>query len=318
MNNNSFSNQLDALLAQSSAAEDDVHGALAVADVADKEVDRNVEAIRTNTPAVVDTPDADGIKPSQYVAANEAQAALDDVNRLTAEAAELVFDMPPLSYMKSGQHHKLVFQGVCSNCAHCGMPLTDSVSIERGLGPICSAKGYLEEPTNPDEMQAMIDLAEYPALVEFLVKKYKPLGVRGLMNGLTKICSLNRRSPVHSACTDAIDSLGYVKLASLLRESIAVIELKHHDASTFHLWVKKSEWHPAWSYDLRRIPGAYFSKQQKGWMVPKQEKPALWALMLKHYEGLCAILHEPDAAGTGTIKRTIKIRKVVKKAVATA
>ncbi len=314
MTGNSFSNQLDALLAQSSAAEEEVHGALAVADMSDKEVDRNVAAIAPSTPATADAPDADGIRPSTYESVNEATAQLEDVNAMAVEAAELQFDMPPMEYLKSGQRHKLVFQGVCSNCAHCGMPLTDSVSIERGLGPICSAKGYLEEPTNPDEMQAMIDLAEYPALVEFLVKKYKPLGVRGLMNGLTKICSLNRRSPVHSACTDAIDSLGYTKLASLLRESIAVIELKHQSPTVFHLWVKKSEWHPAWSYDLRRIAGAYFSRQEKGWMIPKAEKPALWALMLRHYEGLCAIVHEQDAAGV-TTKRTIKIRKVVKKAV---
>ena len=220
---------------------------------------------------------------------------------------EVVFEMPPQNYMKKGQHYKLVFQGVCTNCAHCALKLTDSVSIERGIGPVCSKRGYFEDPTDPDEMQAMIDLAEYPDLVNYLVTKYKPQGIRGLMNGLVKICSLNRRSPVHQACCDAVESLGYKKLASTLRESIAVIEIKNQDANTFHLWVKKSEWNWAWSNALRQIPGAYFSRQEKGWLVPKAQKHLLWALMVRHYEGFCAKVPGDDG-GKKTVKITAKFK----------
>ena len=53
-------------------------------------------------------------------------------------------------------HGTLIMSGVCEKCAHCGQPLTDSVSIERGIGPVCSNKGYKEEPKDADEIQAMI------------------------------------------------------------------------------------------------------------------------------------------------------------------
>jgi hypothetical protein len=214
-----------------------------------------------------------------------------DRNPVTVSAPIPDFAMPTSTYYKAGRRHQLVFEGVCTNCAHCSQPLTDSVSIERGIGPVCSKKGYLEDlPTNVDEMQAMIDLAEYPDLVTFLVERYKPQGVRSLMNALVKICSLNRRSPVHPACCDAIESLGYTRLASTLRESIAVIEIKDckEHPGNLHVWVKKSDWNWGWTHMLRTLPGAFFSRQLKGAIVPVRHKRQLWEGMLKHYEGFCA------------------------------
>jgi Family of unknown function (DUF6011) len=272
--------------AEIAKAEEEVSAALAQADASDKELDRMNAANVSTLPAPPSNP------PVEEPAAEPEPA--------------LTFEMPPQDYMRKGQHYQLVFQGVCSHCAHCAMQLTDAVSIERGLGPVCSKRGYLEDPTDPDEMQAMIDLAEYPQLVEYLVAKYKPQGVRGLMNGLVKICSLNRRSPVHPACCDAIESLGYKNLASTLRESLAVLEIKEHDDKTYHLWVKRSEWSIAWQYDLRRVSGAYMSRQYKGWLVPKTQKQLLWAYMLKHFEGLCATVR-----GTDGSKKTVKITKKI-------
>lgn len=201
-----------------------------------------------------------------------------------------VFVMPPISYTKEGRRHQLVFEGVCTHCAHCGQPLSDAVSIERGIGPVCSKKGYAEDPKNADEMQAMIDLAEFPALMNFVVERYKPQGVRAMMNALVKICSLNRRSPVHPACCDAIESLGYTRLASTLRESLAVVEISDAPGSPGHyrIWIKKSAWHWQWTSAMRAIPGSYFSKQYKGTIVPKVHKRQIWDNMLKYYEGLCA------------------------------
>jgi len=259
--------------------------------------------------AQADVPDADGITQTQYDAANAATEALENEQHNLAQLAtpEVLFEMPPQAYMQKGHHYNLIFQGVCSNCAHCALKLTDAVSIERGIGPICSKRGYFEDPTDPDEMQAMIDLAEYPELVNYLVTKYKvqtdgKARVRSLMNGLVKICSLNRRSPVHQACCDAVESLGYKTLASTLRESIAVIEIKEQDDSTFNVWVKKSEWNFSWQRDLRTIPGAYLSRQYKGWIVAKTQKHLLWAYMLKHYAGFCATVRDSNG-----VKKTVKI-----------
>ena len=283
--------------------EDEKEGALALADHSDKELDRNPTVASMLTAPIGDLIEVVPMHSIQGTSlAGITQVIM--TGGTMPEPEPVQFEMPPQQYMKKGMHHTLVFQGVCSHCAHCGMQLTDAVSIERGLGPVCSKRGYLEDPKDPDEMQAMIDLAEYPQLVEYLVSKYKPETpnrVRGLMNGLVRICSLNRRSPVHQACCDAIESLGYKDLASTLRESIAIIEVKNQDEKTLHVWVKKSEWHYAWQSDLRAIPGAYFSRREKGWLVPKASKHLLWAYMLKHYSGLCAKVPTSDG------KRTVKI-----------
>lgn len=185
-------------------------------------------------------------------------------------------------------HSALVMEGVCQKCAHCGMALTDSVSVERGIGPTCSKKGYLEDPKDGDEMQAMIDLAEYPELVDMLTKNYKPQGVRGLMNGLVKVASLNRKHEVFGACCDAIDSLGYTRLASLLRESIAAIVVSEKDAYPDYLvvWVKKAYWSYGWMRELYNIPGVRTKVYNvQGVLVPKVQKRPLWEAMNRVYGG---------------------------------
>ncbi len=189
---------------------------------------------------------------------------------------------------KKRLHGDLIMEGVCSRCAHCGMELTDSVSVERGIGPTCSKKGYLEDPKDGDEMQAMIDLAEYPELVELLTKNYKPLGVRGIMNGLVKVASLNRKHEVFSACCDAIDSLGYKRLAGLLRESISAISVTEPDnfPDYFLVWVKKAYWNYTWSRELYTIPGTRSKVYGvKGVLVPKTQKRALWRSLIRVYNG---------------------------------
>ena len=192
-------------------------------------------------------------------------------------------------YTKGGMRYQLVFEGVCTSCAHCGLKLTDSESIERGLGPICSKKGYAEEVEPKDDTEAMLALAEYPELVDYLVRKYKPKGNRALVNGLVRTASLNRRTPVHAACTDAIDALGYKRLASALRESIAVVEMFDvaEKPDEYAVWIKKSDW--SWSFysSLRHNSGVYMTKYpQKATMVPKRHRVPLAKLLVEHYNGL--------------------------------
>ncbi len=50
------------------------------------------------------------------------------------------FGYPDLSRLttKKIPHKDMILDDVCTNCACCGQPLTDSVSVQRGLGPRCS------------------------------------------------------------------------------------------------------------------------------------------------------------------------------------
>ena len=244
--------------------------------------------------------------PADEDSSPEAVAAVleDTVYRTKAELSEQAvdeqkliedFQMPAIEYRKGGERHTLIFQGVCTQCAHCALKLTDSDSIQFGMGPICRKRGgFNGDPAGPsDENQALIDLAEFPELMQLVADRYKPKGARQMMNFLVRICSLNRRSPVHAACTDAIESLGYTQLASVLRESIKVIEISEHkaDPNFFVVWVKKSEWSWGWTNGLRALPGARrptYGSGVKGTLVPKTQKPALWALMKQFYGGFYA------------------------------
>jgi len=198
-------------------------------------------------------------------------------------------------------HGSMILNGICSECVRCRLKLTDAVSIERGMGPECSSKGYAEDPTNPDEMGAMIELAEYPVLVDFLTQHYKPLGVRGLMNGLVRIAALNRKSPVHMACTNAIEMLGYKNLAAALRDALVILKITKSKAHAGHLHVRVlgRAYTREWSQDCyRNIPHVFYDRVEKGLIVAdrKEIKAALYQCMMRHYAHECAL------TPTGTIR----------------
>jgi hypothetical protein len=214
----------------------------------------------------------------------EAPAACD------APAAAGLVVPPEEAYRHKGMRYKLVFEGVCTHCAHCGQPLTDSTSVERGIGPVCSKKGYADETPVTDDTEALLALAEFPTLVAYLTEKYKPKGNRGLVNGLVRTASLNRRTPVHAACCDSVEALGYKRLAGALRESISIVEIsddKVH-ADSYSLWVKSSDFSwPFWNA-LKVLPGVFMERRPtRHTIVPKKLREELARLLLAHYEGLC-------------------------------
>ena len=220
------------------------------------------------------------------------ELAQDDVFGFVKDEAPeepAVVTPPSLFYTHGGQRYQLVAEGVCVACAHCGQPLTDADSVERGIGPICSKKGYNDEVEPRDDAEAMVALAEFPELLNYLVTKYKAKGNRALVNGLTRTASLNRRTPVHSACTDAIDALGYKRLASALRESICTVELYDikENENVYGFWIKRCDF--SWNFwnRLKTLPGVYMTKfPKRQTIVPKEHRKALAELLVQHYSGL--------------------------------
>lgn len=311
----SFLAMLDALLDESQVA-GEAEVAEAMAEAQEKDYDRSAALAQgTMNPAepgpeedvVVVATDEGPVLIVEDAALHAARVASDGAKDEQAMIAS--FAMPsPREYRSRGERYQLIFNGSCSHCAHCGQPLTDAESIERGIGPVCSKKGYFEDPKEGvDEMQALISLAEFPDLMQYVTDVYKPQGARKMMNFLVKICALNRRSPVHLACTDAIECLGYKALASTLRESVAVIEVKprQDDPDNYTVWVKKSEWNWQWTNALRALPGTRFPNRhsgERGTIVPKRHKAALWGLMNTYFTGFCAKVPRKDGTGQVTIR----------------
>lgn len=260
-----------------------------------------------------------GYYKSQVIAEQEADMNTDNPQAISEPVSSTNAIVGGVTTKKLS-HHDLILDGVCSHCAHCGQALTDAVSITRGIGPTCSKKGYTEDPVNADEIQALIDLSEYPELIEFLTEHYKPQGVRGLMNGLVKICSLNRKSPVHEACCNAVESLGFHKLASILRESLAVIEVlpSKDDPGYVKVWVKKGSYNYSFTRSLYNISGT--RRGFRGTLVPIHDgkecswdsnrkvtnRKFLWEIIERHFSGLIC----KTAKGTFKIGQKPKVVKI--------
>jgi hypothetical protein len=247
--------------------------------------------------------------PEEQHLINEERLAIQDetVELVNANPAirrqRLELDRPIVGAISTEKmtHGDMVLNGICTKCVRCCFKLTDAVSIERGMGPECSSKGYAEDPTNPDEMGAMIELSQYPVLVEFLTQHYKPLGVRGLMNGLVRVAALNRKSPVHTACANAIEALGYIKLAAALRDALIIMKVTKSARHPGHLkvWVRSVDYTREWSQACyKHIDGVFYDRVERGLIVPdaKPAKAALWRCMMRHYAGECA------ATPTGTVR----------------
>lgn len=257
----------------------------------------------TPAPATAVTAEAEPAPEAEPAAVEETTVALAEAPAEPAAEPLPTFavDIPPeAEYSAGGTRHRLIFEGNCTHCAHCGQPLTDSVSQERGIGPVCSKRGYHDEVAVDDDTDALLALAPYPQLVDYLVRKYKAVGGnRALVNGLVRTASLNRRTPVHSACTDAIDALGFKRLASTLREALAVVAL-YDDADmpdSYGLWVKKSDFDWDFYNAVKKLDGftqlgrkSKFGPKRN--YVAKTERLQLATLLIKYYEGLCLTIEK--------------------------
>lgn len=193
-------------------------------------------------------------------------------------------------------HSNLILDGITDHCAHCGLELSDSISIQSGLGPLCRKKaGYFSDPeVEGDIMDAMIYLGKYPEVSDFMLKHYGPGGARGLMNGLVKLCALNRKSDLHRACTNAIEALGFHKLASVLRKSMEDISVKPSKTSGgyYNLKILRRLYSGMFQREIRdQIPGLRLDYKSKCWLVPQSDRRILWNLLRKYYSG-CVLTTE--------------------------
>lgn len=187
-------------------------------------------------------------------------------------------------------HGALILQGVTEECAHCKRALTDALSVQVGMGPSCrKVGGFFKEPEfEGDVNDAWVALAPYPEVVTFMMEHYAPGGNRALMNGLVRLCALNRKTKLHRDCTDAIELLGYRKLASVLRRSLEEVVVKGSKERPGYLtvWLHRRLYNSSFNHDIRlQIPSHTWDYKTKARLVPESAKRELWVLLRKYYAG---------------------------------
>lgn len=243
----------------------------------------------------------------------------EDVSPDTVDRKVSTDGYPDLSNLttKKIPHKDMILEGLVTACGCCGQPLTDAVSQLRSIGPDCSRRGYSEDPVDGDEMDAFICLSEFQELVEFLTEHYKPLGIRGLVNGLVRVASLNRprgsgknaegNEKLFKACADAVEALGHLKMAELLRNTLVVAWLDKSDEpgeDGISYLRTKAYRTPDWLYGevTKKVGGVSWDKKARTFRIPMHEKGSplvfctsmdsgknnkrvVWETLLKAFEG---------------------------------
>ena len=188
-----------------------------------------------------------------------------------------------------------------SQCACCGRTLTDGVSIERGVGPICSRKYYeLPDSMEPDFGAALVHMDRVielgciteemvhgtDGLMHLLCKKEDS---RAVANLLSLACAANYGMSKVFPITEMIHALGYQVLAKKIDENNGAIRIEKHGAE---FWIK-TPYSPEMNHDLylRKICSTFEYKE--GWgrakvricKASKVNKALIWNVLCKHFPG---------------------------------
>lgn len=192
--------------------------------------------------------------------------------------------------------NNLALHGVCTVCAHCALTLTDSMSIETGLGPVCRKKARYDDPENADkdETVAMALLAKHTEVFDFLINncgKNKSL----LMKAMVRIASLNRNTELHRDITNAIEALGWVTLANHLRKPFAAISISKND-DWYALKIQKKYFsYEYWSL-MREFVEFRFDRLNRQVLFTQPEKAKVWHILKICYPNF--VLKTPEGFAT--------------------
>lgn len=118
-----------------------------------------------------------------------------------------------MSYLNDPNTHRLA-----TNCVMCRLPLRDAKSVTLGLGPVCRKKaGYNADVKGMDEDTRV----EANALIH-------KAGIASDSNDVATIV----------ACADAVEKLGMVKLADIIRKRYVKIRLERESGVQVYGWSK--------------------------------------------------------------------------------
>lgn len=202
--------------------------------------------------------------------------------------------MNPRQVMKTTYMAQSVsIHGVCSNCAHCGLSLTDAMSIETGLGPICRKKSNYNggpDEEGGDDTIALALLSQYPEVLLFLVSNCGK-DKSALMKAMVRIASLNRNTQMHRDLTNSIEALGWKRLAAHLRKPFAGIVIAKLGECYSLKILKKYYNYEFWGI-MRQFVDYRFNRADRCAVFAMEEKAKVWHALKLCYPNF--IMKTPD------------------------
>ncbi len=180
---------------------------------------------------------------------------------------------------------------IAVECACCGRPLLDAVSVETGMGPHCRKKhGFSKPDVEVDALAIVSTLAAtlpaevYAAVVPSVDESDL---VRRAANRLVyRIACLGSDAPsafaTFTAMVNALRELGFLKLAARITARWASIRIEEQSGELVLL----TPFNEAFVPEARAIPGRRWVKPTN--IFPASSKPQLWAALRKCFAGRIA------------------------------
>jgi len=193
--------------------------------------------------------------------------------------------------------HALLAQMTATHCCVCRAPLTDSESVEHGIGPVCSRKYYAPSHLpNEYQVQVALGMLTVSGLPDRIIdgflacvdnaEGHEKVDARRACNILVywASCHYDDQNEVFR-CSAVIRALGYDDLADKLEIDRTVARIE--DLGT-HLYVLVGN-KIGFERDLLQIPGAKRTGgkvgSKYGWEIPIAESDHFHAVLGLHYGG---------------------------------
>lgn len=166
---------------------------------------------------------------------------------------------------------------LATQCACCGRPLVDAISVETGIGPHCRAKhGYGESSGEPDWSVALSHLGAVPdgAGEVWGVDAHRAANV--IVHEIA--CRQNGERSRSLVC--ALSALGFSRLASRCAERAGTVV---HVIPEGNDLLIKGPYSELFIEAVRRVPGRRWDPLAKANRVPATQRRALWTALVQGY-----------------------------------
>lgn len=181
---------------------------------------------------------------------------------------------------------------VASHCCLCGRALVDAVSVEAGIGPECRRRsGYAEAqgPIDTGDVVAALgvlaDDARLPNLPESAIQAWLDGDARKVANVLVHRIACDPGTEQALKYANAIDGLGFYKLAARLSDRMAKVRITEEDGEL----TVKTPYNPEAVDVLRRVPGRRWDREAKVNRFPSSARRPLFAALRQAFPGTVAM-----------------------------
>lgn len=169
---------------------------------------------------------------------------------------------------------------LATNCACCGRPLVDALSVETGMGPVCREKhGFNAADAEVDFLAVAVALAAALPEALYVATVKGCASAREAANRLVHRAAVAQEGPDFTACAQGIAALGFTTLATTLVKRAKGVRVERTEAG--ELGVFLPGYNPLFVAKAKAIGGRAKKLSAKVWRwdFPAAKRAALWSVL---------------------------------------